>query len=381
MRRSILLSSLIIIISMDIGSSLEKEKDLLLPAEIMGVGGTGIVASDKFSMIFMNPACFGVTTKGYFSLVRTGIRLNYDLYEYYQVFERTGGNLDISSLSAEIISKLNSLNISLGLNGPLAFGYMTEGIGFLIYNDFHTSLATHVSGIIPYADVGTFFNLVFLSGFGKKFDIPFYFGKNVITYAGIGIKYINRLKYENPRLSLLKMYDLYASGFKEGFLWGQAIGSDIGILFKSDNINVGFVIKDWFTTFFSWSAYDTNFQYISNRTIQPTYYPATFNLGLSYDLGDFLQKYQIQNWAFYFDLVNVFDFEENYFLKLRFGTEVKILSIFRIQAGIYKGYPTFGFGLEIPFLHINFAYYTEEFSKLPGYKPQQNFLLELHLLY
>ncbi|MGC8766040.1 MAG: hypothetical protein ACP5QT_09195 [Brevinematia bacterium] len=359
---------------------LEREKELSLPAEIMGAGGTGIVAYDKFGMVFMNPASFGVTSKSYFSFVRNGIRFNYDLYEYYTIYEKMRGNTDIYAILPEIAPILSKLNVCAGVNGPLAFGYMTEGIGFLIYNDFNTSLSSHFSGILPYLDASIYSDLVFLSGFGKKFDIPFYFGKNVTTYAGINVKYINRLKYQNPHLSLLEAFDLFASGFKEGFLWGQAIGSDLGILFKGEYICVGFVVKNWFNTYFSWSAYDTNFQYISNRTIEPTYYPASFNLGLSYRLKNFFLKYGIKDWTFYFDLSDAFYFEENYLLKLKFGTEVTFLSILKARAGLYKGYPTLGFGIEIPFLHINFAYYTEELSKLPGYKPQQNFLLEFHAL-
>lgn len=359
---------------------LEREIGLSLPAEIMGAGGTGIVASEKFGMFFMNPASFGVTSKSYFSLVKTGIRINYDFYEYFSSFQNVGGDTDIQTLLPQIAPIISKLNVSAGVNGPLAFGYMTEGVGFLIYNDFTSSFSTHFSGIFPYIDFLACADLVFLSGFGRKFDIPFYFGKSVTTYAGISIKYINRFRFHNPRLSILEAYDLYASGFKDGFLWGQAIGSDIGILFKGENVSVGFVVKDWFNTFFSWSAYDTNFQYISNRTVEPTYYPPSFNLGISYKLQNFLLKYGLRDWTFYFDLVDVFYFEENYFLKLRFGTEVTFFSIFKARAGIYKGYPTLGFGVDIPFMHINFAYYTEELSKQPGYKPQQNFLLEIHVM-
>jgi len=358
---------------------LAREKPLLLPADILGAGGTGITAYDKFGIYFLNPASFGVTEKEFFSLLRTGFRINYDVYEYYSAIQSVvskGG--DLSSLTYDEINSLNQLVLSFGINGPLGFGYMTEGIGFLFYNDFHSSLATYTSGILPYVDFGSYFDLVFLCGIGRKFTIPLEFGKLITTYAGINIKYINRLKYENPRLSILKAYDLFMSGFKEGFLWGQAIGSDLGLLLNIENFYFGLTVKDWFNTFFSWNAYNTNFQIISNRSVEPTYYPATFNIGMSYKLSGLV--YGISQWVFYFDINDVFGFEENYFLKLRFGTEVKFLKIFVARMGLYKGYPTLGFGLEIPVLNINFAYYTEELGKLPGLKPQQNFVLELQIL-
>ncbi len=221
-----------------------------------------------------------------------------------------------------------------------------------------------------------------MAGFGSKFDLPFYFGKIVKTYGGITVKYINRIKYENKRLSFLEIIDMIStSPFRKGYLWGQAIGSDIGFMFKGDHISVGITIKDWFNTFFSWNTYDTNFQYIPEEKVEPTYYPASFNFGISYKLDNYFLKYGVSDWIFAFDIVDAFNFGENYFLKLRFGTEVRFLRIFKARAGIYKGYPTLGIGLEIPFLNINFAYYTEELSAIPGYRPQQNFVLELQLLY
>ncbi|MCX7820704.1 MAG: hypothetical protein N2258_03415 [Brevinematales bacterium] len=363
---------------------IEREKSLLLPADIIGCGGTGITADDKFGMLFMNPASFGITPKGYFSLLKLGIRLNYDLYQYYQSYDKISGAMsgDMSSITPETLAIINNLKISTGLNGPLAFGYLTEGVGFLLYNDFHTSLYTKPSFLLPYADFGAYADFVFLAGFGTKFELPFYFGKIVKTYGGIAVKYINRLKYENKRLSFLKIIDMVSAGaFKEGYLWGQAIGSDVGLMFKGENISVGITVKDWFNTFFSWNTYDTNFQYHPEEKVEPTYYPASFNFGISYKLNNYFMKYGISDWIFAFDIVDVFYFEENYFLKLRFGTEVKFLNIFRARAGVYKGYPTFGIGAEIPFLNINFAYYTEELSSVPGYKPQQNFVLEIHVVY
>ncbi len=374
---------LFILISINL-FALEREKPLLISVDIIGCGGTGITADNKFGMLFMNPASFGITSKGYFSLLKIGVRANYDLYQYYQYYDKIANvnPNDPSSISPETLDIINKLKISTGLSGPLSFGYLTEGIGFLLYNDFHTSLYTKPSFLLPYVDFGAYADFVFLAGFGTKFDLPFYFGKLVKTYGGITVKYINRIKYENKRLSILKVFDMVSTGaFKEGYLWGQAIGSDLGLLFKGENISVGITIKDWFNTFFSWNKYDTNYQYVPEEKIEQTYYPLSFNFGISYKLNNYFMKYGISDWIFAFDIVDVFGFEENYFLKLRFGTEVKFLNIFKARAGIYKGYPTLGFGIEIPFLNINFAYYTEELSKVPGYNPQQNFILELHMVY
>ena len=360
-----------------------EEKKITVPVDIIATGGAGITSYDKFGMIYMNPAAFAIPENARISILKTGVTLNYDLYNYYSLYNYLANhNNDLSSLSSSQWKTLLNLNANIGLSGPLAVGYIWQGIGFLIYDDFLTSALVKQGPGLPYVDFGSYYDTTFLAGFGFKIPSPEFFGKFISSYAGITVKYINRLKYENPRMSLLETFDTFSGivNFNKGFLWGQAIGSDVGYMVKGESWTGGFVIRDWFTTQFSWNEYDYKFNQIPTTNIPSTYFYPSFDIGGSYRFNNFAENLNILGPTLYFDLVNIFDFSENYFLKVRFGVELAMFNFLRLRAGIYKGYPTAGFGLVFPFININAAYYTEELGDTPGSIPQQNYVLDFHFI-
>ena len=109
-----------------------------------------------------------------------------------------------------------------------------------------------------------------------------------------------------------------------------------------------------------------------------TYFPISVDLGATYsfDFGlFFLPKIEVS-----MDLVNIFDFSENYFLKVRIGAEAAFFDMIKFRVGLYKGYPTLGVGFDFPFIHINAAYYSEELGSIPGTQPQQNVILDFQFV-
>ncbi len=363
-----------------------EERKITYPVDIMATGGAGITSYDKFGMIYMNPAAFALPENAKISILNLGASLNYDLYNYYLLYNNLqANNFDLSKLPSPLLKALLNLSANVGVSGPLAVGYIWQGLGFYIYDNFLTSAIVQQGPGLPYVNFGSYFDLGLLMGFGFKIPTPEFLDRFTTLYAGITIKYINRLKYENPRMSLLEAFDTFQGilNFKNGFEWGQAIGSDLGFLMKGDNWGAGFVIRDWFTTQFSWTEYDYHFNpvpAVNGESIPPTYYYPSFDIGCSYTLQNLLNFYTFKGPTFYFDLVNIFDFTENYFLKTRIGAEVSVFTILKLRAGLYKGYPTAGFGIVMPFITINAAYFTEELGAFPGSEPQQNYVIEFHFI-
>lgn len=350
----------------------------------MATGGAGLTSYEKFGMIYMNPAAFALPENGKFSLLKIGANINYDWYNLYTVYNTMSqNNMDLSKLSSTQWKSLLNLRSVIGVTGPLALGYMWDGIGLLLYNDILTSMSVKQAPGLPYVDFGAYADLGFMVGFGFKIPMPVFLGKFTQTYGGITIKYINRFKYENPRLSLLEAYDLGMSlmTFQKGFYWGQAIGSDIGFLIRSEQWSGGLVIRDWFQTQFNWTQYSAQFQPITNSpTIKPTYFAPALDIGGSYRFKTVLPKYMISDLILSLDIANSVDFTENYFLKLRLGAEISVLSFLKLRGGVYKGYPTVGFGIVIPFFNLSGTYYTEELGEFPGNMSQQNFVLEMQVV-
>jgi hypothetical protein len=150
---------------------------------------------------------------------------------------------------------------------------------------------------------------------------------------------------------------------------------------KSEDLSLGLVCRDWYGTQFSWREYSVNFQQINDPAgTQPTYWAPELDAGSSYRIKSILPQYFISDLTLYFDLDNITDFTEDFFLMTRIGAEITVFNFLKLRAGIYEGYPTAGFGLVFPVFTINAAYYTEELGELPGTIPEQNFVLEVDII-
>lgn len=358
------------------------ERNINKPIDIMAAGGTGVTAYDKFGMFFMNPATFAVNEKGTFSILKLGAFANYDLLNYFGLYNamQAAGN-DITKLSPDQLKQLFSLSANVGITGPLGFGYISDNMGLLLYDNFMSTATVHQGPGLPFVDFGTYLEFGFTVGYGFKIPVPVFLGKMTRAYGGITVKYLNRFKYENRRMSVLEMMDSVDSllSFKKGFLWGQAIGSDLGLLVKDESLAFGLVVRDWFKTQFSWTEYTAEFQMLGS-TNAPTYFSPSCDLGVSYRIRNVISRYMISDLTFSFDIVNAFDFTEYYFLKLRVGLEFSAFGFIRVRTGIYKGYPTVGLGLVFPIVTINAAYYTEELGELPGNIPQSVVVAEIQFI-
>lgn len=239
----------------------------------------------------------------------------------------------------------------------------------------------HQGAGLPYVDFYTIADVGFKAGYGFELPFPFFLGKFGRFYGGFTITYLNRIKYEDPRLSIAEAFDLgmNLAQFNQGLYMAQNISSDLGFLVKLQYVNIGVTVKNWLSTGFRWSEYTGDFQKVTNGTSLPdSSFKPSLDLGFSFNLGK--KKRSPFELTLTADMVNALDFSENYFLKLRAGAEIRLIRILLARAGLYKGYPTLGVGLDLPFLKINAAYYTEELGDLPGSLPQQNVTLEIGLV-
>lgn len=360
---------------------LDVERKIHKPIDIMAAGGAGVTAYDKFGMFYMNPATFAVREKGTLSVLKLGASANYDLINYYtlyQAIEAAGG--DITKLPADQVRQVLRMSANVGVTGPLGFGYIADGMGLLLYDEIMTTATVKQSAGLPFVDFGTYLETGLIVGYGFKIPVPAFLGRFTRAYGGVIVKYLHRFKYENKRMSFLELVDFGMSvmNFNKGFLWGQAIGSDLGLLVKDEQWAFGLVFRDWFNTAFSWTEYTVQFEPVGS-TNPITYFPASCDIGASYRIPSVLPRYLISDLTFSLDLVNIFDFTENFFLKTRIGMEFSAFGFLRLRTGVYKGYPTAGIGFMLPLLTINATYYTEELGSLPGSVPQSILIAEVQL--
>ncbi len=384
MKRNINTLSLIALIAGFLVSTaypVEYETDIHKPADIMGRGGASVAITGGWNSMFYNPALLGTRDYKAFSILQAGVTANWDLYEFYQIYNTLGPSTDTSALTPAQWQTLVNLKAHVALGGPLALGYVGNGLGIMLYDDFDTSMVFHQSAGLPYVDFATIVDIGFKAGYGFELPFPLFLGKFGRFYGGFTVTYLNRVKYEDPRMSIAEAFDLGMNigNFSQGLYMGQNISSDLGFLVKLQYINIGVTVKNWLSTGFKWSEYDANFQKITGgASISNSYFKPSLDLGMSFNLGK--RAKSLMELTLSADVINALDFSENYFLKLRMGAEMRLLRILVARAGFYKGYPTLGLSLDLPLIKVNAAYYTEELGALPGSLPEQNLTLEIGLV-
>lgn len=344
---------------------------LRVPTDILATGGAGIAADDKTGLLFMNPAVYALTGGRKFLLGSMGGGANFSLVDIYDVYNQLSKNSnDLASLTADQWKKLSSLSLYTSVIGPLYLGYMGDNVGIVLFNDFRTFVKQKASPILPYFEWASYLDIGLQMGAGFGLPDVGWLPRQARLYGGMNIKILNRLQYEKERLSILELMDKVNAlmSFQDGFLMGQAIGSDVGLLYKQDRWRVGLVVRDWFTTSFQWVAYDARFKVISNEAGMTTWWPSV-DVGVAYQLGSVLSKYLFGNVVLYADMVNITDWRENGWLKTRFGVEGRMFGFLLVRGGLYKGYPTLGVGLDFPFVKTHMTYYTEELGTIPGASP------------
>lgn len=100
--------------------------------------------------------------------------------------------------------------------------------------------------------------------------------------------------------------------------------------------------------------------------------------GSSLDLGIAKQMFT-NNLTLLADYIDFLDNnKENIFSKLHFGAEYRA-AILALRAGISKGSPAIGLGLDFKVIDIDAAWYTEELSKGPGGNDEQRYMAQIKL--
>jgi hypothetical protein len=391
--------NLILLINIFVFADISVEKkNPIPPIDYIGTGGAGVASYGKSGMIFMNPASTAVDPDYWkIYIFNLGCGVNNELIEFFQqlskISESDDENISSNKIDVESIVKLKAL---LAMQGPLSAGYVGKGFTFFVYDSLFNSLSLIPSTGLPYVSTVFLWDIGLMGGYSSKlpdewieFTKP---AKIDAIYAGFLIKWIHRFKFVDERLHLLSLVDTFASminnSSNKGFDYGNAFGTDLGTIIKWNNIGIGDIalgitLKDLFLPFFGWDRYNVKFQKIQSINSNTIFTPS-FDIGVSYV---FSEKYADGPWdfifyrpSFYFDLVNSFDFSESFFNKVRMGAETKLFKFLALRMGLNKGYFSFGLGIEIPVLKLEFAYYTEEMGSYPGSNPVQIYMLNMALM-
>lgn len=276
---------------------------------------------------------------------------------------------------------LNS-NPEVALFGPLCFGYVGNGIGIMIYNDFSSSIDVKQAPGIPYVELKSFAEIGITLGFGTYFEIS----KFYTLHTGISLSYAKR--YKSPFFygaSPLEIVYYYENIPNKGYEYdvSDSFWGDIGlILDDGGHFKYALTLNNFFGRKFYWTrvAFHNNQENIKGENYE-SYIPPSLSLGAMFHLEKipYIPTLLLSDFMIELNLVNLLKLNEYWFKKVKLGSEISILKIFKLRGGINQGCPTFGLGIDLLYVVLDLSFSQYEKGVLPGQESIQNVCLSLEI--
>jgi hypothetical protein len=359
-------------------------------ARIAAIGGVHVALNDDISTLFANPAGFrGVEPQ----LAASELTMNLagPVFSIADLVLRASGGVSPVTLLSDpaVQSLLTSLYASAGLNGPISFGYVGEGLGFGFFNCSNVSFTTQ--GTVPTVTARVSEDFLFAGGYA--FSIPLPASMKSTLDLGIELKAFARgtITLTQSILSILTLLLAPSPAilFGQPFALDVGIGVDVGVLYSwNTTISVGIVGHDLYAPMLrndygSFSAFSAG----TPPSISYGVAPIDLSAGILYSpsLGA-LESY-ISGLKLMLDYGDILDFlthpvtSTNPLLHIGAGVEVVLLEILSLRGGFSQGYFSAGLGLDLTWFQLNLSMYGSELSSEPGLRPVYNLLVGFEFRY
>jgi hypothetical protein len=339
----------------------------------MSLGGSFTsIPTAEFSF-FGNPAAFAAK-KGSLTLIST------DAWAY---IKPTSDNLKIlSSLSdpnvnqAALAGSLMPTNNGIGGGASIGIGYAGRGLGIGV---FAITDNWAEGDSVPAAVLKSDTQVSAVAGLG----IPFQFGDNVRLSVGGDLRPFYRIRMDSSLADIL-------SGSATGEtipIWASAgfgLAMDLGASLELGSLGIGLAVRDIAPPFPVW--YGTVDQLAASLeqgslpeagdgaekavflpsitagvSWRPKLLPGLIDPSVYFELQDPVAV--IKNADGFGSVLNL----------THMGAEVQFLRILSLRAGLNRGWVSVGCGLDLLFLDLDAAVFTEELGELPGDLPRSGF--------
>lgn len=350
------------------------------------IGGFHAADTDDLSTLFNNPAGF-FKAAPQMSLSETTLKLSGPVFDIVGIIIKgmKGGTEDLL-VSPDIQSLLQGLYAGLDVLGPIAFGYVGNGLGFGIFNNtnlkFTNSSPLTITSLIS--------EEIILCG-GYSFRIPFSKWDRSTLDFGVLMKtslkgqlFIEKSFLEFPTLIAAIGTDGMGATMGEPFDFLGAIGLDGGLLYSFDDVfSVGLTARNIYTPvriskFTSLTAFLDNTEVPEKSNVK---LPVNLSAGVAFSPKLGPQERFLSDFTILLDYSDILDFwlypefATNPILHLGLGTEVTLLNIFSVEAGLNQGLFSAGLRLDVSFFTLSVAMFGSEISPDPGLNSVYNVMV------
>jgi len=312
-----------------------------------GMGGVYMSIVNDSNAIFVNPAALGRTSGMNLQVMNVEAGINgKDIYDEFRGIDTSDPNS---------FNQFFGKDVWIRAGGKAAFSLPYLGVG--VYSDTQTHLVLH-NPAFPQ------FDTTFLSDYGLIVSGAFPVGP--MSYGGVSLKRISRWGGQQ---------DIDLGVIASGNL------SDVADQFKNKGNGYGVDLAAMttlpmpFSPTFSlvWQDVGSTAFTKSDGLDAPPRIHDNLSLGMSTSLD-----LPGLDWVAGFEYRHITESEYPLGQKLHFGTEFS-LPFIDIRGGINQGYATYGAGINLFFIKLDAAMYTEETGAYPGQTPQNRVEIGLSL--
>ncbi|MBL8967771.1 MAG: hypothetical protein JNG85_12260 [Spirochaetaceae bacterium] len=351
------------------------------PREI-AMGGSHAAVADDFYSLLANPAAM-VAVKPELFASRLAIGASGPVFDLANLM--LGGG-DIMTALADLLAK-NDYKLYAGLEiaGPLAFGYVGEGLGFGLFNRTRMSLnSASVTSLRVLASE----DILLTGGYAYRFLL----GKGHALDLGLLAKGFIRGELD-ARDSLVGIQNLISGSssiLARPFYLTTGIGFDLGLRWNwEERFSAGLVCRDAYSPGLI-SEYTSLLGFVGNPGSALTgsrsaKVPTDLAVGGSWspDLG-ILGRY-VDDFILAIDYRDILDLARpmprNAILNLGLGLEVRALDIISVRIGFSEALLAAGIGFDLGAFKLEAAAWGSELSDEPGGRPIYNLLLAFDFIY
>jgi hypothetical protein len=359
-------------------TSFDPVRPEIISGRLSGFGGAYSALEAGFDTLSTNPAALAYVSSEW-SIARLAARVSGPLFDLPSVAQSD----DMTNSLLDLVSSNNGVYIGANVTGPLAFGKVDQNFGFGVFN---RTITTVDIPSITSADLyvgeeflltGAYGLTVFEKGsqsISVGLQMKGYF-QTFVFESGTAISIVSSL---TDGLSVNSLPTALSTGF----------GIDAGILYRAgQHLNVGITCKDLYTPVFTttYSGFSDFMNGSSASTTTIDRLDPYLSVGIVYDIPLPDNWLTVSSWKVMTDYRDILDLlnplYRNPILNIAGGTEVILLDIVSLRAGISDSYLSTGIGLDLTVFQIDAAMYGSELGLEPGKRPLLNMVLSLSFQY
>ena len=323
----------------------------------LGMGGAFTAVADDENAVFYNPAGLDNIQDSSFKILNVSTDATYPgLFTLYNNVQ-SDNQLSGTAQDTAFINTFNSVaNQSFYARVGNYSNYTTHdfSIGLLTNNQVlgvPSAVATtsNLASLTALSDTG-----IVISGAMGFFNHHLQIGGTLMG--------LNQMFVDIPQLSVSQVSNLQST-INANLTHGLGILGNVGAIYHFDlplNPTIGASVENIGTASFGQAGSLPQF--------------INAGVGLDPDIGFGRLLVDVD----YVDVTNYLYYTgDSLWLHTHAGIQYQFPSILTLSAGIYEGYPTVGFGLDLWAFEINGSYYTEEAGVVPGQNPNHILTLQV----